>query len=115
LTGPRTAGQSVGVMAAVCDHQVLSARTHKTNETRGLDNRQEVTVGDRLQALIQCRCAFNHKNALSGQNLSDVLMLDGNSAGIARDTGGALGDVRDRARFCRTTVTRIWSVSDPSD
>jgi hypothetical protein len=26
-------------------------------------------------------------------------MLDGTSAAIARDTGGALGDVRDNARF----------------
>jgi hypothetical protein len=58
---------------------------------------------------MQCRCAFNHKNALSGQNLSDVFMLDRNTAGIARDTGGALGDVRDSARVCRTTVTRIWA------
>ena len=29
------------------------------------------------------------------------------------DTGGALGDVTDEARFCRTTATCIWGVSAP--
>ena len=33
--------------------------------------------------------------------------------GVTHDTGGTLGDVTDEARFCRTTATCIWSVSDP--
>jgi hypothetical protein len=40
-------------------------------------------------------------------------MFDGNNSGIARDTRGSLGDVTDRARFCRTTATPIPGVSDP--
>ena len=36
-------------MAAACGHQVLSARTYETNETRGLEDREEVTAGDRLR------------------------------------------------------------------
>jgi hypothetical protein len=39
-------------------------------------------------------------------------MPNANGARTARDTGGALGDVRDSARFCRTTVARVWGVSD---
>jgi hypothetical protein len=34
---------------SVCGHQVLSARTHETNGTRGLEDCEEVTVGDRLR------------------------------------------------------------------
>jgi hypothetical protein len=33
--------------------------------------------------------------------------------GVTNDTGGALGDVTDEARSCRTTATFIWGVSDP--
>ncbi len=40
-------------------------------------------------------------------------MVAGNNSGIARDTRGSLGDVTDRARFCRTTATPIPGVSDP--
>jgi hypothetical protein len=47
-TGPRTTGQFVGVMAAACGHQVPSARTHETNGTRGLEDSEEATGGDRL-------------------------------------------------------------------
>jgi hypothetical protein len=52
-------------------------------------------------------------NAAFRQNLSVVFMFDGNNSGIARDTRGSLGDVTDRARFCRTTATLIPGVSDP--
>jgi hypothetical protein len=52
-------------------------------------------------------------NAASGRNLSGVFTLDGNDVGPAGDNGGALGDVADTARFCRTTMTSIWGVSDP--
>jgi hypothetical protein len=48
-------------------------------------------------------------NAASGENLTGVL----ESSGVMDDTGGALGGVTDEARFCRTTVTCIWGVSDP--
>ena len=43
LTAPSTAGQSVGVMAVTCGHQILSARTHEMNGTRGLENSEDVT------------------------------------------------------------------------
>ena len=33
--------------------------------------------------------------------------------GVTHDTGRALGDVTDEARFCRTTATWMWGVSDP--
>jgi hypothetical protein len=33
--------------------------------------------------------------------------------GVTHDTGGALGDVTDEARFCRTTATCIWGVGGP--
>jgi hypothetical protein len=36
-----------------------------------------------------------------------------NHACPTQDTGGALDDVTDEARFCRTTATCIWGVSDP--
>ena len=52
-------------------------------------------------------------NAAFRQNLSVVFTLDGNTSGIARDTRGSLGDVTDRARFCRTTATPTPGVSDP--
>jgi hypothetical protein len=39
--------------------------------------------------------------------------VDGVRAGLSRDTYGALGGVTDEARFCRTTATCIWGVSDP--
>ena len=32
--------------------------------------------------------------------------------GVTHDTGGALGDVTDDARFCRTTATSNRGVSD---
>ena len=52
-------------------------------------------------------------NAVSGENLSVVFLFDEVHGGVAHDTGGALGDVTDEARFCRTTATCIWGVSDP--
>ena len=51
-------------------------------------------------------------NASFRQNLSVVFTFDGNNSGIARDTRGSLGDVANRARFCRTTATPIPGVSD---
>jgi hypothetical protein len=52
-------------------------------------------------------------NALSGEDLTGVFSLMKSMRGIARDTDGTLGGVRSNARFCRTTATCIWGVSDP--
>jgi hypothetical protein len=65
------------------------------------------------QAEIQCECAFTYMNAVFRKNLTDALAVDANDVDTASDTGGALNDGRDRARFCRTTATCIWGVSDP--
>ena len=63
---------------------------------------------------IQCECAFTYMNAVFRKKLTDALAVDANHVDIASDTTGAFGDGRDRARFCRTTATCIWGVSDPS-
>jgi hypothetical protein len=52
-------------------------------------------------------------NAVFRKNLTDSLAVDANDVDTASDTSGALGDVSDRAQFCRTTATCIWGVSDP--
>jgi len=65
------------------------------------------------QAEIQCECAFTYMNAVFRKNLTDARAVDANDVDTAFDTGGALGDGRDRARFCRTTLICIWGVSDP--
>jgi hypothetical protein len=66
-----------------------------------------------FQAEIQCECAFTYMNAVFRKNLTDARAVDVNGVDTASDTSGALGDGGDRARFCRTTATRIWGVSDP--
>jgi hypothetical protein len=65
------------------------------------------------EAAIQCECAFTYMNAVFRKNLTDVPAVDANHVATASDTSGALGDGRDRARFCRTTATCIWGVRDP--
>jgi hypothetical protein len=62
---------------------------------------------------IQCECAFTYMNAVFRKNLTNALAVDANHVGTASDTSGALGDGRDRARFCRTTATCIWGVDSP--
>jgi hypothetical protein len=52
-------------------------------------------------------------NAIFRRNLTAVLSPKANDVRTAPDTGGALDDDTDRARFCRTTATCIWGVSDP--
>jgi hypothetical protein len=52
-------------------------------------------------------------NAVFRRNLTDEIAVDANDVDTASDTGGALDDRRGRARFCRTTATCIWGVSDP--
>jgi len=44
-------------------------------------------------------------NAVSGENLSRRVPADEVHVGITHDTGRALGNVTDEARFCRTTAT----------
>ena len=65
------------------------------------------------QAEIQCECAFTYKNAVFRKNLTAALAVGANQVNTASDTSGALGDGSARARFCRTTATCIWGVSDP--
>jgi hypothetical protein len=65
------------------------------------------------QAEIQCECAFTYMDAVLRKNLTDTLAADANDVDTASDTGGALNDGRDRARFCRTDATCSWGVSDP--
>jgi hypothetical protein len=67
------------------------------------------------QAEIQCECAFTYMNAVFRKNLTDALAVDTNDLDTASDAGGALSDVRDKARFCRTNATCIWGVSDPRE
>jgi hypothetical protein len=52
-------------------------------------------------------------NAVSRKNLTDALAVDANDVDTASDTGNALADDHDTARFCRTNATCTWGVSDP--
>ena len=65
------------------------------------------------QAEIRCECAFTYMNAVSGKNLTGVFSSMKSMRAMAHDIGGALRSVMDEARFCRTTATCIWGVSDP--
>jgi hypothetical protein len=65
------------------------------------------------QAEIQCECAFIYMNAVFRKNLTDAFSVDENGVDTASDTGRRTRRWHDRARFCRTTVTCIWGVSDP--
>jgi hypothetical protein len=82
-----------------------------TNETRRWEDRQEITARCRLGSRFSAS-ARSHMNAVIRKNLTDALAVDANDVDTASDTSGALGDGRDRARFCRTIVTCIWGVSD---
>jgi hypothetical protein len=65
------------------------------------------------RAEIRWKCAFTYMNAVSRKNLTDARAVDATDVDTASETGGAYGDDRDRARFCRTTATCIRGVSDP--
>jgi hypothetical protein len=78
-----------------------------------MEERQEGGAQRAPQSRIQSECALTYKNAVFWKNLTDALPIDANHVGTASDTSDALGDGRDRARFCRTTATCIWGVSDP--
>jgi hypothetical protein len=92
---------------------------HRDNERDERDAQGWETVGVDgavpSQAEIQCECAFTYMNAFCRKSLTDALAVDTNDLDTAGDTGGALNDVRDRARFCRTNATCIWGVSDPRE
>jgi hypothetical protein len=113
LTGPRTAGQSRIVMAAL----LSDGGAQRENERDERDAQGWETVeGDDVvpsQAEIRWKCAFTYMNAVSRKNLTHARAGDANDVDTASDTGGALDDGTDRARFCRTNATCIWGVSDP--
>jgi hypothetical protein len=90
-----------------------SARERETNETRKVGKQSGGDGAVPSQAEIQCECAFTHMNAVFRKNLTDALAVDANGVDTASDTGGALNDGRERARFCRMNATCIWGVSDP--
>jgi hypothetical protein len=92
---------------------MLSARTNRRTRRAGLGKQSGGDGAGPLQAEIQCECAFTYVNAVFRKTLTDARAVDANGVDTASDTSGALGDGGDRARFCRTTATRIWDVSDP--
>jgi hypothetical protein len=92
---------------------MLGARMNATNETRKVGKQSGGDGAVPSQAEIQCECAFTYMNAVLRKNLTDTLAADANDVDTASDTGGALNDGRDRARFCRTDATCSWGVSDP--
>ncbi len=95
LTGPRTAGQSVVVMAEAVATRSLSARTD-IDERDARGGRQAGGDGRRpSQALIQCECAFNYMNAVSRQNLSIAFCSMETTRASSRDTRSTRGDITD--------------------
>ena len=83
------------------------------SETRGLEEQAGGNGRWPSQALIQLECAFTYMNAVSGENLSGVF-VPMKFKGVSRTTHVRRSRrFTDRARFCRTTVTCIWGVSDP--
>jgi hypothetical protein len=70
--GPRTAGQSGIVMAALLsDGDAQRERTGRTRRAR-LGNSREVTARGLSQAAIRWKCAFTYMNAASRKNLTDA-------------------------------------------
>ena len=92
---------------------MLSARANGTSETREFGEQSGGDGAVPCQAEIQCDCALTYMNAVFRKNLTEARQVDANHVDTASDTSGALGNDRDRARFCRTTATCIWGVSDP--
>jgi hypothetical protein len=105
--------QSRVVMAAL----LSDGDAQRENEREERDAQGwEIVGGDGAvpsQAEIQGECAFTYMNAVFRKNLTDALAVDANDVDTASDSGSALNDGRDRARFCRTNATCIWGVSDP--
>jgi hypothetical protein len=78
-----------------------------------MKERQEAGEHRPPEFSIQSECALTNMNAVSGENLTSRVLIDEVDTGVSQDTGGALRSVTDRARFCWTTETCIWGVSDP--
>ena len=106
---PRTAGQSVLVMAAVSVDEVVQREDLRDERDAQVGIRAGVTVRRPSQALIRCECAFTNMNVDSGKNLTGVLMPNVNGAARPATVAGALHDDTHGARFYRTTVTCIWA------
>jgi hypothetical protein len=92
---------------------MFSERTDVANETRRLEDRQEMTARCRLDSRFSASAPSPYMNAVFRKNLTDGLTVDANHVDIASDTSGAFGNGRERARFCRTIATCIWGVTDP--
>jgi hypothetical protein len=88
-------------------------RENEPDETRKVGKQSGGDGAVPSQAEIQCECAFTYMNAVLRKNLTDTVAIDANDGDIASDTGGALNDRKDRARFCRTNATCTSGVSDP--
>jgi hypothetical protein len=113
LTGPRTAGQSRIVMAALLSDAMLSSRTNATNETRkvgkqsGGDSAGAVSGGDSVEVRV------TYMNAVSRKNLTDACAWLVRTTRAPRDTSAAFGGVTGIAPSRRMTTTCTWGVSDP--
>ena len=113
LTAPRTAGQSVLVMAAVSSDQVAQGETERDERNAQVGRQAE---GDGVvppRAEIQCECAFTYMNASSRRNLSGALTAEMNRARNEPGKGGALDSVTGIALSRRMIVTCMLGVSDP--
>jgi hypothetical protein len=115
LTGPRTAEQSRVVTAALLSDVDAQRENDATNETRKVGKQSGDNGAVPIRAEIQCEGAFTYMNAVSRKNLTGALAVDANDVDTAGDTGRALDDGRDRARFRRRRATCIWGVSDPEN
>jgi hypothetical protein len=65
------------------------------------------------QAMIRCECAFIYMNAVSGKNLTALFASMELDASVTQDSGGALRNVTDEARFRRTIATCILGRERP--
>ena len=114
MTGPRTAGQSRVVMAALLSDGDAQRESERDERDAQVGRKAGGDGAVPSQMEIRCEFAFTYMNAVSRKNLTGALAVDANDVDTASDTSGAFGDGRDRARFCRTIATCIWGVSDPS-
>ena len=113
LTAPRTAGQSVLVMAAVSSDQVAQGETERDERNAQVGRQAEGDGVVPSRAEIQCECAFTYMNASSRRNLSGALTAEMNRARNEPGKGGALDSVTGIALSRRMIVTCMLGVSDP--
>ena len=108
LTGPRTAGQSRVVMAAVqapVPHVSELARRSRRAGGREAGGRRSTVAAVRIQS----DCAPIIKNPRSGQNLTAKKI----TTRLRDDAALRSTDDSDDAMCSRTNETRKWGVSDP--